>query len=472
MQLYNTLSRKLEPLTTQSPPEVSLYTCGPTVYDYPHVGNLAAYIRWDLLVRVLQQHGYAVDWVMNITDVGHLTGDIDEGQDKIHTRAQREGKTAWDLAAFFTEDFLQSLQKLNIQTPTHVVKATEHIPQQIALVQKLETKGYTYIIDDGVYFDTSKLPDYGKLAKLKLDDLKAGARVEANLQKRNPTDFALWKFSPKNEQRDMEWESPWGKGFPGWHIECSAMAMEYLGATLDIHTGGIDHIPVHHTNEIAQSEAATGKPFANMWLHSNHIMVDGTKISKSLGNGITLAQLAKQGFDPLDLRMLFLQSHYRSSANFTLGGLQAARQRRENLQAFADLRFQLRDGGLIDAESITQTQAAIATELASDLRTPEALAGLSELVASAEDRLVAPAATNALTNFLEYIDGAFGLGLLKSDDITSAQKELIATRESARATKDFAAADTARDQLAAQQIQLRDTPLGTIWHRAFTNTTI
>ncbi len=465
MQLYNTLSRKLEQFEPQNPPEVSLYTCGPTVYDYQHIGNYSAYIRWDTLVRSLRENGYAVDWVMNITDVGHLISDADEGEDKLQKGAKREGKTAWDVAKFYMDDFLLGLKALNILTPTHVVRATDHIAEQIELIKILEQKGFTYVIDDGVYFDTSRQPDYGKLAKLDIKGLKSGARIEANPQKRNITDFALWKFTPSGQKRDMEWESPWGNGFPGWHIECSAMAMRYLGATLDIHTGGIDHIPVHHVNEIAQSEAATGKQFAKYWLHCGHLMVDSAKIAKSANNGILLHQLAQEGFDALDVRMLLLQSHYRSQANFTTGGLLAARARRLNIQAFADLRFQLVDGGELDEATLVQTQAVILNELQSDLRTPEALAALSDLVTASETGLISIDAKDAHMSFLQFIDRTLGLDILASHDITDHQKQLIGEREQARAKQDFAKADQLRAQLAHQSIELRDTPIGTIWSR-------
>ena len=466
MQLYNSLTRKLERFTPQTAGEVSLYTCGPTVYDYQHIGNYSAYVRWDTLDRVLKEDGYAVDWVMNITDVGHLTSDADEGEDKLQKGARREGKSAWDVAQFYMDDFMLGLQALNISTPAHVVRATDHIAEQIELIKQLEEKGFTYIIDDGVYFDTYRFRNYGHLARLDLKNLQHGARVEINPQKRAATDFALWKFSPKNAQRDMEWDSPWGKGFPGWHIECSAMAMKYLGDTLDIHTGGIDHLPVHHVNEIAQSEAATGKQFVHYWLHANHIMVEGAKIAKSTGNGILLHNLAEAGYDPLDVRMLLLQSHYRSQANFTMGGLAAARQRRQSLQAFADLRFQAVEGGEVDALAIEETQRVIFEELRNDLHTPEALAALSDLANSAEAELIAPEGGAAMTDFVAFLDRVFGLKLGEQGDITEAQKEHIAARQTAREAKDFAAADRIRDELRAQKIELRDTPLGTIWYRS------
>jgi cysteinyl-tRNA synthetase len=465
MQLYNTLTRKLEYFEPQTPPEVKLYTCGPTVYDYQHIGNYSAYVRWDTLVRVLQATGHEVNWVINITDVGHLVSDADEGEDKLEKGARREGKTAWDVAAFYMDDFMLGLKALHIQTPTHVVRATDHIVEQIALVEILEQKGYTYTIDDGVYYDTSKCKDYGALAHIDVKNLQAGARVELNPQKRHPTDFALWKFTPKGQKRDMEWDSPWGKGFPGWHLECSAMSMKYLGETLDIHTGGIDHIPVHHINEIAQSEAATGKQFSRFWLHNNHILVDNAKIAKSAGNGILLHHLAEQGFSPLDVRMLLLQSHYRTQANFSIGSLQAARQRRLSLQAFADLRFQTIDGGELNKVSFDETRRVMLEELKEDLHTPEALAALSDLVTAGETGLVDNASHDGFITFLEFVDNVLGLNLLASQDLTPQQKDLIAKREQARARKEFAAADAIRLQLDAEHIAMRDTPLGTIWSR-------
>ncbi len=465
MQLYNSLTSKIEQFVPQNTYEVTLYTCGPTVYDYQHVGNYSAYVRWDTLVRVLQQNDHSVKWVMNITDVGHLTSDADEGDDKLEKAARRKGKSAWDVAKFYMDDFVSGLKALNVLEPSHTIRATDHIAQQIDLIKTLEQKNVTYAIDDGVYFDTSKSPDYGQLARLDLKSLQAGARVAVNKQKRNPADFALWKFTPTGQHRDMEWDSPWGKGFPGWHIECSAMALRYLGDTLDIHTGGIDHLPVHHVNEIAQSQAATGKQFARFWLHNNHIMVDGAKISKSLGNGILLQQLAEHDFDALDVRMLLLQSHYRTQANFTMGGLEAARQRRQSLQAFADLRFQTNEAGSVIGATFDETKRFMLRQLNEDLNTPEALAALSNLATTSESELVAPDARASFEAFINFVDTTFGLKLSESTDITSAQKQLIADREIARTKKDFSRADILRQGLAAQNIELRDTPVATMWYR-------
>jgi cysteinyl-tRNA synthetase len=304
-------------------------------------------------VRVLQANGNEVTRVMNITDVGHLVSDADDGEDKLEKGAKREGKTAWEVAKFYADDFIAGMDSLNLITPTHLPRATDYIPQQLELIRILKEKGFTYQIDDGIYFDTLKFPTYANFASLDLGAQKAGARVEFNPEKHHPSDFALWKFSPKDENRDMQWETPTDlleapttqttMGFPGWHLECSAMAMSLLGETIDIHTGGIDHIPVHHTNEIAQSEAATGKKFSNFWIHNNHLKVDGTKISKSLGNGYTLSDLEQKGYSPLDLRLFVLQSHYRTEGNFTFENLTAAANRRRNWRNVAALRHQIHD---------------------------------------------------------------------------------------------------------------------------------
>jgi cysteinyl-tRNA synthetase len=462
--LYNTLTRSLEPFQPLDEHRVSLYTCGPTVYDYQHIGNYSAYVRWDTLVRVLQASDYIVDWVMNITDVGHLVSDADEGEDKLEKGARREGKTAWEVAQFYMDDFLKGLHSLNIQRPTYVVRATDHIAEQISLIQALESKGYTYIIDDGVYFDTSKFPHYGELARLDIAGLQAGARVEMNQQKRNITDFALWKFTPKGTKRDMEWESPWGTGFPGWHIECSAMSMKYLGETIDIHTGGIDHLPVHHVNEVAQSEAATGKQFVKYWLHCNHLLIDDQKIAKSTGNGILLCQLEEEGFSPLDIRMLLLQSHYRTQANFTQGGLAAARTRRLHLQAIADLRYQTSENtSLIPSLDYARYGETLLHVLQDDLNSPKALSLLSEVETAIEKQGIGD--LEALTTFLIQVDNLLGLGLLESQDITPEQRALITERNKARSTKDFTRSDQLRDDLLKQGIELRDTAEGALWSR-------
>lgn len=326
LHIYNTLYRKGEDFKPIEPNKVRIYTCGPTVYDYAHIGNFRTYTTADLLIRTLRYNNYDVKYVMNLTDVGHLTGDnsgdADTGEDRMEKSARKEGKSAWDIAKFYTDAFLKDYKDLNLYQPMLFAKATDHIKEQIFLIQVLEKKEFTYKTSDGIYFDTAKFPDYGKLSSL--DQIKEGARVEVNPEKKNPRDFALWKFSPQNEKRQMEWDSPWGVGFPGWHIECSAMSMKYLGETFDIHVGGIDLSSTHHPNEIAQSQAASGKPFVNYWVHGAFVLVDGKRMSKSLGNNYKLHDLVKMRFDPLALRYLYMQTHYRQEMNFTFGALEAA----------------------------------------------------------------------------------------------------------------------------------------------------
>jgi len=326
LRLYNTLTRKIEDFKPINPPQVNMYTCGPTVYEYSHIGHMRRYVGDDILIRTLEFNNYKVKQVMNITDVGHLTSDSDTGEDKMEKGARKFGMSVWDIAKKFEKQFFNSSGALNIRTPNIVMRATDYIKEQIVFIQSLEKKGYTYKIDDGIYFDTSKFKNYDKLrGKEASEGLKEGARIDIVKGKKNPTDFALWKFSPKGSRRRMEWESPWGVGFPGWHIECSTMAIKGLNTeTLDIHTGGIDHIRIHHTNEIAQSESATGKKFVKYWVHHNFLHVDGAKMSKSIGNIWTVEEIVKRGFDPLALRYLYLQTHYRAEMNFTWESLQAA----------------------------------------------------------------------------------------------------------------------------------------------------
>ena len=463
MKFYNTKTRQIDEFTPIAEKHVALYTCGPTVYNYLHVGNWVAYIRWDILVRTLTASGYDVARVMNITDVGHLVSDADDGEDKMEKGAKREGKTAWEVAQMYADDFLSGMQKLNLIEPTYITKATDYIPQQIALVKRLEDKGFTYVIDDGVYFDTSKFPTYADFAHLDLADQEAGARVEFNPQKRNGSDFALWKFSPKGEKRDMEWESPWGVGFPGWHLECSAMAMDKLGETIDIHTGGIDHIPVHHTNEIAQSEAATGKTFSNYWLHNNFLLVDGTKVSKSIGNTFTLQDLAEKGFAPEDFRMFVLQSHYRTESNFTFDNLQAAKNRLQGLRNVAELQYQATESApRIDFES---EKELVLKALQNDFDTPKALVHLSMLASTVNDNLINTADVMAFADYIRFIDDVLGLSLGSVTDITAAQKELLQARASAREANDWTKSDKIRDELKSQGLEVRDASTGQIWSR-------
>ena len=464
MKLYNTLTRQVEEIQPLQPPKITVYTCGPTVYDYAHIGHWFNYVRMDMLIRTLKANGLKPEWVLNITDVGHLVSDADEGEDKLEKGAKREGKTAWQVAELYTADFLEGMKLLNITRPNHMPHATKHIKEQIELIQKLETKKYTYIIDDGVYYDTSKFKRYADFARLDLDEQQTTSRVAPNPQKRQAADFALWKFSPESGQRDMEWDSPWGRGFPGWHIECSAMSMKYLGETLDIHTGGIDHIPTHHTNEIAQSEAATGKPLANYWLHSNHVLVDSRKISKSLGNGIRLQEIIDKGFSPDVIRLHILESHYRSQSHFSWESLEAARNRLNDLRALAALRWQPRavahDAATIAIEDVIGELTDI---LANDLDMPQALAFLSRATTQLLTVHIEKDMVDHFEIMLQGLDNLLGLNLMEVADITDQQKELIARREEARAKQDWHQSDKLRKELVSQGVNLQDHPHGVIW---------
>lgn len=474
MKLHNTLTNSVEEFIPQHTPETTLYTCGPTVYNEPHVGNWVAYIRWDTLVRTLTENGYAVKRVMNITDVGHLTSDADEGEDKMLKGARREGITEWEVAARYTEAFIEGMHALNMIEPTVLAKATEHIDIQINMIKKLEEKGYAYVLDDGVYFDTSKFPSYADFAHLDLDSQKAGARVAFNTGKRNRSDFVLWRLNPAGETRTMQWESPWGVGIPGWHIECSAMAMQYLGDTLDIHTGGIDHIPVHHTNEIAQAEATSGKQFSRFWLHANFLLSNGTKISKSLDNGYTLKDIEDKGFSPLDFRLFILQSHYRSESNFTFDNLEAAHNRLNNWKRIAELRWQIhdtlhddddKDGSDVSAKLLAAKQAALEA-LNDDLNTPLALSVIDEAFGAINALTLPELQQASLVSLLEWIDQLLGLRLMESTpDIDEEAKQLLVMRARVRDNKDWAASDRLRDELERQGVYVQDTANKQYWTR-------
>lgn len=476
MKLHNTLTKKTEDFKPISEGRVLLYTCGPTVYSTPHIGNWVAYIYWDLLVRVLTANGYAVNRVMNITDVGHLVSDEDDGEDKMQKGAEREGLTAWDVADKYTAEFLSGMKKLNLVAPQHLARATDFIDQQIELVRKLKAKGYTYQTSDGIYFDTSKFPNYADFAHLDLDAQKAGARVTHNPEKRNSSDFALWKFSPAGKKRDMEWPTPADltdnskspMGFPGWHLECSAMAMNLLGETIDIHTGGIDHIPVHHSNEIAQSEAASGVRFSNFWLHNNHLKVDGGKISKSLGNGYSLEQIAERGFNPMDFKLFVLQSHYSAEGNFSFENLEAAQNRLRAWRDIASLRHQIHntlDIASDDTAAPYVSRKALLDALNDDLNSPKALAIIDQAFDGLPQQNIDKISRPALVDLLEDIDSLLGLNLVESTpDISDDAKKLIIERERVRENKDWARSDELRDKLASEfNINVRDTLNGTVW---------
>jgi cysteinyl-tRNA synthetase len=467
---YNTLHRRKEEFHPINPPEVGLYTCGPTVYHYAHIGNLRSYVFADVLKRTLLANGYHVTHVMNITDVGHLTSDADEGEDKMEKGAKREGKTVWEVAQHYTDVFKQDIARLNVTQPTLWTKATEHIQEQIAMIKTLEEKGYTYVIDDGVYFDTSKFPTYGKMAKLDIENLKAGARVEANEQKRHITDFALWKFSPKGSKRAMEWESPWGKGFPGWHIECSAMAMKYLGETFDIHTGGIDHIPVHHTNEIAQSESFSGKPFVKYWMHNEFVVISGDqKMSKSADNFLRLQSVIDQGYAPLDYRFMCLNTQYRGPMTFSWAAMDAAREGRERLNQFARRAYDLLNAPEMasDAKYLNAKDEAFWSAINDDLNTPAALGVVFELIKDINSQMANDTlaiAPKDLWKLLQSWDRVLGLGLddvaKATEQVPAAVEELLARRQAAREQRDWKASDRLRDLIKDQGYLVEDTDQG------------
>jgi cysteinyl-tRNA synthetase len=446
LSLYNTLGYAESHFEPADGRTVLMYVCGPTVYSSPHIGNMRTYLFSDVLRRVLALAGYELDAVMNITDVGHLTSDADAGDDKMAAAAAAERTTAWDVAAKYTAAFDDDVRQLNITPMTHVLKATDHIPQQIELIRRLEEKGVVYRTGDGMYFDTSLVPDYGKLTPNDdRESLLAGVRVDLG-DKRHPTDFALWKFTPPDApKRDMEWDSPWGVGFPGWHIECSAMAMDTLGDTLDIHVGGIDHIAIHHTNEIAQSETATGQPFSRWWMHGAFLTLEGERrMGKSEGNKITLETLVEWGFDPLDFRYLNLLSHYRSPLTFSREILQSAavalgrlRQRVQAVVASA--------GSAEPSEGWQEHELVgrFVDALADDLNLPRAVTVLGDVL-----RADLPDATKVA--MIGLFDQVLGLDLLTARDDTTAPPEVVELAERRlghRRDKDWAEADRLRDEI-------------------------
>jgi len=455
LSLYNTRSRTKE-VFFPAGEIVSLYTCGPTVYNYAHIGNLRTFLFEDILKRVLLFNGLKVNHVMNITDVGHLVSDGDTGDDKMEQGARREGKTVWDIANFYTQAVMKDFKKLNVLAADTFCKATDNIDVQIALVQQLEKKGFAYQIEDGVYFDTSKFSAYGDFARLDLNALMAGARVGMVAGKRKGTDFALWKSSPKDQKRQMEWESPWGTGFPGWHVECSAMAMKYLGETLDIHCGGIDHIPVHHTNEVAQSECATGKPFARFWLHGEFLILEKEKMAKSTGNFVALDTLEEKGISPAVFRYFCLSAHYRQKLNFDWTIIANAKIGFEKLRSkIEDLRIKGGGGG----GDLSGHREDFLKEINDDLNMPRALAVMWKVL---RDETIAP---KDRIDLVENFDQVFGIGIQKMKsgyvDIPDDAEALLAERNAARESKDWKKADEIRDILSSRGFKIVDTAAGT-----------
>lgn len=453
--LTNSLTRKKEKFTPINPPNVGVYSCGPTVYLNAHIGHMRKYLSDDILMRVLRVGGYKVTQVMNITDVGHLVSDADTGEDKMEKSAKAAGETVWDISKFYEKQFFDSTIALNIKKPDVVCKATDHIEEQINLIKKLEEKGFTYKTADGIYFDTSKYKNYGELTGGK-DGIRPGLRIEMG-EKKNPTDFALWKISPKDEKRQMEWDSPWGVGFPGWHIECSAMSMKYLGEQFDIHTGGEDHIAIHHTNEIAQSEAATGKsPFVKYWIHTAFLMVDGKKMSKSLGNFYTVSDIKKKGFDPLALRYLYLGASYRDPLNFTWESLQAAQNALEKLRNQVISLKTEKDRTVLSQEKeqvIEKFRNDFIISVNDDLNTSKALAVVWDMLKSSipsTDKL------DLIYNFDEVL--GFGLSEISSSKPENPDniKELIKKREELRNQKNWQEADAIRKQIEELGFKVKD----------------
>jgi len=453
IRLYNTKGRKIEDFEPIDKPKVGMYACGMTVYDYVHIGHGRKYTMDDILRRTLAFAGYEVKHVQNVTDVGHLVSDEDEGEDKLEKGAKKSGMDVWQTAQFFTDDFFSSMDKLNILRPDIISKATLHIKEQIELIEKILANGFGYDTPEAVYFDVSKMSDYADFSGQKLDEKIIASReeIQTGEHKKNPADFALWfKRVGRFADHIMHWPSPYGDGFPGWHIECSAMSMKYLGETFDVHTGGVDHIGVHHTNEIAQSKAATGKMLANYWFHTDFLAVDGTKMSKSLGNLYRVDDVEKKGFSPLSLRYLYLGAHYRSKLNFTWDSLEAANN--ALLKLCAEYRKLPETNENADEKYLKQFEES----LASDLNTPEALAVMWKLVK--DDEMSAGAKRATLFRF----DTVLGLGLdkLQKIEIPEEVKKLAEEREVARETKDWQKADEIRQKIEKFGFTVEDSPSG------------
>ena len=465
MKIYNTLPRKKEVFKPIKKDYIGLYTCGPTVYNYAHIGNLRTYIFEDILKRVLLYNSYKVKHVMNITDVGHLTSNEDKGEDKMDIAAKREKKTPEEIATFYTQAFKKDLLKLNILEPDIWCKATEHISDMVKLVERIEKNGYSYVGKNGnVYFDTSKFKNYGNLAKLDLKSLKAGARTEIDEEKKHPGDFVLW-FSTKGSKfkgHILKWDSPWGEGWPGWHIECSAMSMKYLGEHFDIHCGGIDHVSIHHTNEIAQSESATGKKWVNYWLHGEFLVMKKGKMAKSKGGFVTLNTLIEENYDPLAFRYMCLNTHYRKKMNFAFEGLDSAQNTlstlRENIRMLKE-----KDDGETKQGEIKDYREKFLKAINDDLNIPKTLDVIWKLIRDEKN-----ISNQDKYEMLLEFDKILGLDLDKvrlSIKIPKEISDLIKKREEYRKKKEWGKADQIRNQLLKEGIILQDTSKGTIWRR-------
>ncbi|QQG43966.1 MAG: cysteine--tRNA ligase [Candidatus Roizmanbacteria bacterium] len=461
MYLYNSLTRKIEEFKPLKPQEVNIYVCGLTVYDFAHIGNMRSYSNSDFLKRTLLYLGYKVNHVMNITDVGHLTGDDDSGEDKLEKQAKKTKKTVWEVAEFYTDFFLKTLKELNILLPDVLSKATDHIPEMVAFIKKLEEKGFTYETNEAVYFDVSKFKGYGKLSGQKLEEKLKGAREEVYVdpKKKHPADFALWfKRIGRFANHQMHWESPWGEGFPGWHIECSAMSMKYLGQTIDIHAGGVDHLAVHHEDEIAQSEALTGKQFVNYWFHNNFLLVENQKMSKSLGNFFTIEDTQKKGIDPLALRLLFLQTHYRSMMNFTWDSAKGSNEALNKLKEQVVMLRKQTDRTTLSQEKykkIEEYRDRFIAAISNDLQTSAAVAIMWEMLKS---NVPSPDKLDLLLEF----DQVFGLKLaeVEEEKIPEDIVKLAEERQQMRVEKRYEETDRLRKEIESKGYTVEDTPEG------------
>lgn len=463
------MTKTIETFVPYNGPEVKMYTCGPTVYNYAHIGNLRTYIHEDILEKTLNYLGYDVKRVMNITDVGHLESDADDGEDKMLKGAQRENKTVWQVAAFYTDAFFVDCEKLNIKKPDIIAKATDYVPQYIEFIKTLEAKGYTYFANGNVYFDISKFPKYTELSKMNLEDLRIAHRddVEEDLHKKNPQDFVLWFTKSKFDNQAMKWDSPWGVGYPGWHIECSVIALSNLGEQMDIHCGGVDHIPVHHTNEIAQTESYTGKTWTKYWWHAEFLNDSLGKMSKSAGEFLTVSLLEKKAFDPLSYRYYVLNSHYRKQLAFGFENLEMAQTAYQKLKRKTLALKKDHQEDLIVTEAGNKLRAAFKETLADDLNTANAITVLYDVLKS--DLLDAEK-----VSIIEEMDRVLSLDLLKEaeaseEDVNSDEvvwiESLVEARVKAKADRDFAKADAIRDELKAKGIILTDTAEGSKWSR-------
>ena len=478
LKLYNTLGHKIQPFRSIKKGSVGMYTCGPTVYWFAHIGNMRTYVQEDILKRTLLHNGYKVKHVMNITDVGHLVGDSNIGEDKIKLEARKEHKSAYEVARFYEEAFVKDIKRLNIIMPDVMPRATEHINDMLALIKKLDEKGYLYKVSTGIYYDTSKFKDYGKLTGMSFDELnkylKAGARVERAAGIKNTTDFAVWRFA-KGDEKEMVWDSEWGRGFPGWHIECSAMSMKYLGEHFDIHCGGIDHIPIHHTNEIAQSEAATGKKFVNYWIHVSFLTVNNMKMAKSLGNIYTVQDIIDKGYSPLSLRFFLLSSHYRSQQNFTFEALENTDKTLKSIYNFIremNAVKEEKEFGKDVEKELEKFHRQFFEELNNDLNTPNALKEMHALISYENKRLSegkvgAEEAKKVIEIMLDF-DTILGLDFkkeLEEKKLPDEVEKLIEERERARKEKDFDKADRIRKEIEEKyNIIIEDTKTGVKWH--------